>query len=329
MDDIYEEQIKRIKSRPKGTGVWQDMVKQFHDNCLKRGFPKEAFNYVEAVRAYRPIGRGSKIERNQILSYLLNLSSMMPTDVRTRILRDSIASVADQEYLESIWPKEDLPVGPTSGEAEAQLENGNFNQLLNNIILTKQDHISHATVHIAFLLEHVNAIRNALMQNEEQGKAMLLQDGPKVLKMAEIMSPHIQEHMNMMWKTNKKSAETQGIFNAYETTYAFVTQLAQQYQALAKKVAQQNQDNQSQQMSQEQIKQQIEWFKVQQDQARKDAIASADIQRENQKALAEMNRTVADMKQKQYINDVVGAEKVKSARAQRVAKGVKNVTGTA
>lgn len=320
-DDLYEEQIKRLTRDVKTNGEWQEMVQSFKSKCIERGFPKEAFEFVTNVRAFRPIGHGSRLERNQILMMLMSIAQMVPTDVRMKIVRDYIASVSSQQYLETIWPKEEIQTGPTNAEAEAQLENGLFNQGMPAIVTAKQDHIAHIPVHLSLVMEGVNLIKKSMLEDQEQGKQLLLSNGKKILDIARIVSPHVQEHLKLMWNTVGKSKETQAAFNAYEQTYAYVTQLAQQYatsvRAAQKEASKDQQNNQGQQLSPEEIKAQIEWFKVQQEETRKNIAAQAEINRENQKFIEESKRKMAEFEQKQYINDAVGAAKIKSTRKSK------------
>lgn len=309
MDDLYNEQVSRLVKPISGKGEWQDMAKRFQNRCIARGIPKEALSKVEKVRAYRPIGHGSRLERNQILSALMNMSGMMPMEVRVRILRDFIASIAGQSYLENIWPKEDVGTGPTNAESEAQLENGLFNQGMQAIITDNQDHVAHSQVHLAFIMSRVNPIKAALLEDQENGKQVLLQQGPAVISMAKLMAPHIQQHMQLMWKETKKSQETQSIFNAFEQTYAYITQLAQQLFALMKSMKKQAGDQSGQQQL---TKQDIELLKAQGDEARKNMKLEQDIKRDNAKALAQNQRDVLEFKRKQFIDDQVAAAKIKS-----------------
>jgi hypothetical protein len=278
LDTLYEEQVSRFCAdlRPESKDApyldWEQMIHDFQKACTGRGVPKAALKNIVSVRAYRSIGQGSKFFKNQINEKILSVFPMLPEDVRQRHLRNYLSGIASQEYVEAIWPSEDLVEAPSDDASKAQDENGTMLQGLSPVWTPQQNNVAHAEVHMGLIAQ--------LLEQVTSGGA----SPEKLLGFSQVAFPHIEftlgkirgdsgQPTNIEVLQNIRGGEFQKLWNSYKQLLGAVQKIGQEYQAQLEAQAQQQAQamqqavTQAQQAGQVDVDSQIKMAKAQQDMA--------------------------------------------------------------
>lgn len=303
MDDLYTEQFERLKNKTRMPSEsnpyneWEKLVSGFHKACEERGVPFEAFKHVVSVKATRSIGRGSpmaKQEEGMQIYGLLRNDPNSPQETVISHFRNLLCSIAGYEYVQSIWPEEQIMLNPTNDESKAQDENAGMLLGVPPIWTGQQNNYAHATTHLQFT--------GAMMQAVMQGQG----DLAAYLKFAQVALPHIQQTLQAMSGPREGNgsayqqltnafqqvvAETKGIeqrFQEQQQAQAEEQQRQQQLMAQAQQTGQMQDPETQLGMARIQADAQIQGMKAQSDVARKTAKTRADIQAKAAKTSQEL-----------------------------------------
>jgi len=240
LDALYTEQMRRLAVKPRAPteeaphDKCEELAYEFHKRCEDRGVPNKAFSHIVDVRATRTIGRGSEMFKQQLsqqIYSLLRSDPNVPKGVLVRHLRHTVSNLTGRDYLETIWPEDEIEVSPTNDESKAQDENAGMLLGVPPIMTPEQNPLSHAVTHLQFLAS----------------KYVELQQGgnPQAyLTLAGVSLAHIAETLDSMTGDEVKGSMKQQLFNAYEQLVAQTKQVAQQFQEMQQAQAEQQQQQQ-------------------------------------------------------------------------------------
>ena len=326
LDNLYEEVFTRIKDKPRmGTKEyphtsWEAMVAEFHKRCKEKGVPDTAFKHVIAVKAYRSIGRGSEILKQQMAGQFYQIVTNdpnVPQATKINALRNLLASLAGREGLEQLWPST-VNIDLTEDSSKAQDENGTMILGIPPIISDQQNNLAHATTHLKFWSEQYQAVTQQQM------------DPAAYLKMAQPMIPHTQQHLQNMQGEKGKGTIFQQLFNVFQQLSNETKAIGQRYQAeqQAKQEEAQKQQQamaQAQQMGQLQDPEtQVKMARVKADTAVNMAKVQGDLQIKAAKTQADIGTKAVQTRQNLAIADVTTANTLKNNNAKANASKAKD-----
>lgn len=303
LDYLYTEQFHRLAEKPRietksyPYEPWEKLHKEFWDQCIEEGVPAEAFKHIRSVSACRSIGRGSEFAKQQIGTQVYNLlrsDPNVPQRVIVNHLRNTISNFTGREYLEMIWPEEQIDVSPTNDASKAQDENAGMLVGVPPIWTPDQNNLEHAKTHLQFF-------GMQLQQAQQSGNPQ------QVISFSQQAIPHIHQTLQALQSQSGDGKLFQQLFNALEQMSAQVKQLAQQMQQ-AQQAAAQKQAQEQQKAAMQNHATTLEAAKAQAEIRRQDAIAAAEIKRKD--ALARVDISHKAMKTHQDLS-------IKSMTAQK------------
>lgn len=153
LDRTYEEMFERVikaggRESGDGDASWKKEAREFKNRCYERGVPKEAFEMIESVRAWRNIGQGSAAMRQQTLQGLLGIYQLLPADGQQNLIEDVIAASSSRNIVERYMPEAARQQLPTDDMAFALLENSAMKQNAPVTWTPSQNNIIHAQTHL-------------------------------------------------------------------------------------------------------------------------------------------------------------------------------------
>lgn len=318
MDCLYTEQVNRMKEKPRVPSninpfnKWEELLNEFHEACEERGVPKEAFKHIKEVKATRSIGRGSEIAKQQIALQvygILRSDPNVPQQVVVNHLRNMISNQTGPEYLEMIWPFENLSVFPSLDQSKAQDENAGMLLGVQPIFSPEQNPLAHATTHLQFWGQQ--------LQQVQQGA-----DPGSYLRFASVCDPHVQQTLQSLQGERTSGSMYQKLFNAWQQLMNETKAIAQRFAEAQQAQAQQQQEAAA--MQQQALltgqmldpESQVEMARVQADSQIKLAETQADNQRKNIKLQGDMRRKNVQTTQQLRINAAKTLQEIKSKNAK-------------
>ena len=276
LDRFFEERYKRAAS-PIVTDY--DAI-QFQKRVVERGVPKEALTNLDYVQASRNYGQGSAFLRLQTLTGLMQISGQLSESGRNALMRDYIAALAGQQQVGRYIPEPEQDVYAKDQIAEANIENAVM-QTGNPVIITdSQNHILHAQTHLQKGAELAQAV--------QQGA-----DPQAIAQYFGLLIPHIEEHISMLAGDEAKKAEVKQLQDQLKELAGFANEVANQVtQQLEQQQAQQQAA--AQQPPQPSLDEQLKVSSLEREEARKDAVLQAELQRNDLKLKQEL--ALADAK---------------------------------
>ena len=276
LDRFFEERYKRAAS-PSVTDY--DAI-EFQKRVVERGVPKEALANIDYVQASRNYGQGSAFLRLQTLTGLMQVSGQLSESGRNALMRDYIAALAGQQQVGRYIPEPEQDVYAKDQIAEANIENAVM-QTGNPVIITdSQNHILHAQTHLQKGAELAQAV--------QQGA-----DPQAIAQYFGLLIPHIEEHLSMLAGDEAKKAEVKQLQDQLKELAGFANEVANQVtQQLEQQQAQQQAA--AQQPPQPSLDEQLKVSSVEREEARKDAVLQAELQRNDLKLKQEL--ALADAK---------------------------------
>lgn len=152
LDRLYEQLVKRLiktSKSPESQEEWIKEAKAFRKRVIDRGVPEAALDKIDSVRAWRVIGNGSAMMRQQTLNGFLSLYPMLPEDGRVNLLEDIVASSGSQAQVERYIRTSDQENLPSDQVNTALLENAALKIGAPITWTPTQNNIIHATTHLA------------------------------------------------------------------------------------------------------------------------------------------------------------------------------------
>jgi len=263
----------------------------FQERCFKRGVPQVALLSRKSVRAFRSIGNGSMIMRQQTLASLAPYSSRWPESGQQNYDDDVIAANAGHSKVERYNPKSERLGQPTDQQAYAMLENAAMKVGAEVIWTDTQNNLIHAETHL---------------KADADAAASLTQGGNpvEVLAFMEISGPHIAIHLQHL----SQDPSHQRQYKALEAEYKRLGQVADKLHAQVQKMMQEQQANASKIQQAQAIAQGTDG-----DTAIKAATAQAKIQQSNIKTQVSLRQK--EEKHQQQMTQAAQDMAIKDAQA--------------
>ena len=150
LDRHYEEVYRRASKKDQGDTAAGKMAKEFQKRCTERGVPREAFEQIEYVRAYRNSGNGSMQLRQQNLAQMVatGLVDRMPESGKEHWVEDTIASLNGQAMVERYYPTREKLKLPNEHQSVAMLENAAMKIGAPVVWTPTQNNVIHAQTHL-------------------------------------------------------------------------------------------------------------------------------------------------------------------------------------
>ena len=278
LDIYYAELYRRISNPnllPEDPGGREALA--FQKACIDAGVPPAALLSVTSVKATRSIGQGSSSARIIAMKQISEFLSALPEDKRNNVIRDSIAAIGGQQFVENYAP--DVDEHPIGVDASiAALENNAFMQGGQVVIDPNQNHYIHASIHLKFFADIVNAVREQSL------------DPRQAVKCLQVGGPHLLLHLKYLEQDPTRKDQ----FDMLNQQTSELMKMADQIAKFAKRLDEQEQEN-----NPKQPQLTPEMAKVQ-----------AQIQLDQQKAQADIELKKAKADQLMKIKDLTAAQRL-------------------
>ncbi len=185
----YREVVRRVINpalQPEHPGGKEAF--DFRLRCEQRGVSWELLQQldIDNIILNTGIGRGSSAERRSVLSNLNDtIFGRLDPEGQQILTRDTIASQTDYRYALMLVPRQAGQRPPVDKQI-ANLENQDFREGLDAVVVLNQNHIVHVGTHLELLQAYDSALANVQIE---------LKDAIPVMQKA---SAHCGEHMKFI-----------------------------------------------------------------------------------------------------------------------------------
>lgn len=210
---------------------------EFRKRCARRGVSINRMRQALKVNAMRAMGDGSPVMTQMASKQLMELYSLMDEKGKENTLRAVIAGIPGVGYQ-----KVDLFVsekGPrkTIDFDIANLENGNLQQGIQQLVHDSQNHAVHIEAHIPVVAQVIEAHKQQQMPDEQ------------AMQILRPFIDHITEHLVLFSTNSQRQQEVSALKKELQNVSAYVDELEQQVinrmmseQSKMQQAAQQGQD---------------------------------------------------------------------------------------
>ena len=281
LDTHYSEVFRRAANPnllPEDPGGKEAL--EFQARCIAQGVPKAALMQIESVRAYRSLGMGSLTTQLQITEALMAMLPILPENKRASVINARIAALAGQSGLE-IFGIDDQETLSGNDASVASLENNAFMQGGQVVIDPSQNHYIHATIHLKFFGEIMQAV---------QGGSI---DPRQALKTLQAGGPHLLIHLKYLSQDPTRKQQ----FDQLNLQTSELMKVADQLNAMVERISQQ--EAKQQQGQQPNVDPAM-------------LVAQNTIQLNTEKARSEIEIKMAKAKQTLALKDATTAQKLKA-----------------
>lgn len=189
---------------------------EFRRRCARRGIPIERMRQFLKVTAMRAMGDGSPVMTEMASKQLMELYSLMDEKGKENVLRAVVAGIPGVGYQKvNLFVPEKGPRRVLDFDI-ANLENGNLQQGIQQLVHDSQNHAVHIQAHIPMIAQIVEAHKNQQIGDEQ---AM------QVLRPA---SDHVTEHLVMFSNNSFRVQEVKELKRQLQNLTAYVDELEQQ-----------------------------------------------------------------------------------------------------
>jgi hypothetical protein len=236
LDRLYEQLVTRLVKAGLSGGEnqeWSKEAKLFVERCEEKGVPRAALKDLESVKAWRTIGNGSAITRQQTLNGFLSLYPMLPEDGRVNLLEDIVGASGSQAQVERYVRTSDQEDLPSDQLDWALLENAAMKIGAPITWTPTQNNLIHASTHLQ--------AGSAAMASIEQGANPV-----EVLAFVDAIGAHTAIHLQKE-AANPMSKQA---LNQLEQQWSDLAKLADQLRKMLEAQQQEQQGMQQQQQRQ-------------------------------------------------------------------------------
>lgn len=114
LDQLYAEVYRRL-ANPNSPN---EMAQEFQKRCKRAGVPMEALGRIARIQATRVVGQGSSFLRKSAIDSLMPFAGALPEEGRQRLMEDKIAAEAGQSSVARYYPTRQQATA-TAQEVEA------------------------------------------------------------------------------------------------------------------------------------------------------------------------------------------------------------------
>ncbi len=307
-DDFYAERFRRAANPNLSEQVYGGrQAIAFQERCFKRGVPKEALQrcYVTATRT---VGYGSPDARMQAMMRLLNRYPLYNETGKARILEDITAADVGHSIMRRYIPENEADPHAEFQRSQAQDKVGLIKQGILPVVTPDQNPVIFADTYIMAAAQ----AQESLQQGANPAEIVAFVD-----LAGESATYQLQRFANDPMRKQ-----------AYDELNKRLQQIAKMNDQLKQQLQQQQeQQGQQQQKTQQAMSdEQIDQFKAQRGEARKDSKAEVDKRTKAQKTAHGMRLKEIETQQRLAINDVSTAQtlqinRVKAAQSSRNGNG--------
>lgn len=287
-DNFYQETYRRavnpnlVEEDPGGAEALA-----FQQRCIDRGVPQAALIVIESVRATRSIGHGSDSNRRSKMDAIASMIPMLPENKRINVLRDSIAAIGGQSFVDKYAPE--LSNAPTGNDFSiAELENNAFMQGGSVVIDPNQNHYIHAVTHLQGAARII-----------EQTDAQQL-DPRSAFVALNALGPHLMQHLEYVSRDPTRKEQFIELNRQTAELMKMVDQIGQMAQEQEEMEQQQREQQAGEIMSPEML------------------VAQNRIRLDNEKAESDMRIKEAKTQQQMRLKDMTTAQRMTSSSLQNI-----------
>lgn len=214
---LLTEQYRRaINPNLTGKDRGGNLALEFRRRCAKRGVSPQRLKQVMKVQAVRAMGDGSPVMTEMASKQLMQLYSLMDEKGKENTLRSVIAGIPGVGYQ-----KVDMFVsskGPrkTVDFDIANLENGNLQQGIQQLVHDSQNHAVHIEAHIPVIAQVIEAHKQQQMADEQ------------AMQILRPFIDHTTEHLVMFSQNSMRQDEVRELKRQLQNVSAYVDELEQQ-----------------------------------------------------------------------------------------------------
>lgn len=251
MERLYREMFRRVtnkqyvQSSTKYPG--QSDARKFVGRCILRGVPEELLFTPDVFELYvtRAIGMGSWGVKMDLTQQIVMMRGAMDEIGGRNALRDWIAVRVGYANVDRYCGSVDRNKVPSNDTSIASLENNDFAEGSSVPAASEQAHIAHLLVHIAPVMQIVQAFQ------QSRGNGM---DVEKTMVLLSQVLPHIEQHALFLSTDPARQdvvKQVMGVLKAGTDTYGELSRIVMKTQdqmAMQQRQAVQGQEEQQQQL---------------------------------------------------------------------------------
>ena len=283
LDIHYEEVFRRAANPnllPEDPGGAEAI--KFQQRCKSRGVPMAALRDIDYVQATRTIGQGSPAARKASMSDISKLIPMLPEEQRTEVIRDTIAAIGGQQFVDKYGPKNENQFSGVDASI-ASLENNAFYGGGQTVIDPNQNHFIHANLHLQFFGQLVKTLQSGQVDPHIVAKA--LQAG----------GPHLMAHIKYVSQDPSRRQQ----FESLNQQASELMKIADQIEKMVERMDEEQQNQQTQQQPDPKM-----------------LVAQNQIQLANAETQAEIQRKNAKASHDMHIKDLKTAQELQIAKVK-------------
>jgi hypothetical protein len=156
LDRMYTEVYRRTVECP--ASLRSDRVRRFIEQCEMRGVTVDELKNWECVRAYRNIGNGSMVMRQQNLAQLGSIVQLFPQSGQRSWLRDTVSALTNVDTADRYVPL-DTAQEITLDHSLAMLENDSLAHGSPVAFSPDQNHVVHAQIHMQAAAQGLESVQ--------------------------------------------------------------------------------------------------------------------------------------------------------------------------
>ena len=203
---------------------------KFQKFCKDNGVPLAALKDVE-VQATRSIGQGSPAARKSAMSGIMQLVPMLPEQQRLAAIRDTVAAIGGQQFVDKYAPKTDNQLQGNDATISS-LENNVFMTGGQTIIDPNQNHFIHSSVHLQFFGKLIQGLQQQQVDPHQVSQA--LQSG----------GPHLRGHLKFLSQDPSRKTQYDSLNQQAAELMKMADQVEQMVQQMDEQQAKQQQEQQ-------------------------------------------------------------------------------------
>jgi hypothetical protein len=306
LDSLYAEVYRRTVNCP--ATQRNDMVKAFVQRCEDRGVTIQELKNVDCVRAYRNIGNGSIVMRQQNLAQMASIVPLFPQSGQKNWVRDTVSSMTNVDTADRYIPA-DPAEEVTLDHSLAMLENDSLAHGSPVAFSPDHNHVIHAQIHLQAAAQGLQSVG----QGAEPETVIAALDG---------LMPHANAHISVLEQNPGRKNEAKMLRDQWNQIAKMTDDLKKaaqqiieqrQQMAEAQRKAQAIQDQSDPEI---QIKAAETQAKLQMSQQR----AEAKMQMDKQRLEADIALRARQMQADMAMNDATTAAGITRSNAETLAK---------
>jgi hypothetical protein len=220
LDRLYTELYRRtVKKCP--AELRSQRVKDFIKRCEDRGVTEEELRDYSCVRAYRNVGNGSQVMRQQNLAQMADIVPLFPEKGKQAWVRETVSSLTNVDTADRF-----VPLDPrdeiTLDHQIAMLENDSLVKGSPVMFAPDQNHVIHAQIHMQAAAQGIESIE----QGAEPEVVLAALDG-------------LMPHANMHIETLEGNAARKGEAKALRDQWNEIARITDQLRKAVDKIMQQ------------------------------------------------------------------------------------------